>query len=133
MFQNAKFTYRDRKTTASFDGPALESTPEDGAEVWHERIKVSFTHNKSKKAYEAHVSWCKAAERDGYGMEQVAIFTDAYVLLATAPAARFSENKFEAFCAEVQGMCEIIASDTLVVGAAADLLRKANSFALVKN
>ena len=64
-------------------------------------------------------------------MEQVAIFTDAYVLLATAPAARFSENKFEAFCAEVQAMCEVIASDTLVVGAAADLLRKASSFALV--
>lgn len=132
MFQHAKITYRDRRTTAAFDGPVLESTPED-LEVWHERIKVSFTHNKTMKAYEAHVSWCKAAERNGYGMEQVAIFTDAHALLATTPAARFSENKFEAFCTEVQVLCNRIVSDELVMGTAADLLRKANSFALVKN
>ena len=132
MFENAIITRRDRKITMAFDGPVLEQEPGD-IEVWNERIKISFTHNKTKKAYEAHVSWCKAAERNGYTMEQSAIFTDPYVLLATAPAARYSDNKFEAFVSEVGKMCDIVVSDDLVIGAAADLLRKAQSFSLVKN
>jgi len=133
VFQHAKITYRDRRTTAAFDGPVLESTPEDGVEVWHERVKVTMSHNKDKKRYEAYISWCKASERNGFQVEQSAIFTDPFVEFATAPAARFSENKFEVFCTEVQAMCNVIVAGDLATGPAADLLRKANSFALVKN
>jgi hypothetical protein len=134
MFQHAKITYRDRKTTAAFDGPVLEATPEDGAEVWHERVKLTMSHNKDKKRYEAYISWCKAAERNGFQVEQSAIFTDPFVEFATAPAARFSENNFESFCSQVIAMVEAVAAtDDLATGAAADLIRKAKSYLLVKN
>ena len=132
MFENAKASYRDRKASYHFDGPVVPSSEHDGVEEWHERIKVTCTHDSKRKAYEAHVSWCKAAQRDGYAMEQSAIFTDPYLKIASAPAARFSENKFSAFCTNVQEMCVAVVADELNVSAAAELLRKAKSYDLVK-
>lgn len=132
MFEKATKVYRDRKVTYQFNGPELEPTPEDGAEVWHERIKVTMSHNKEKKRYEAYISWCKAAERNGFSIEQSAIFTDPYVEFATAPAARYSENNFEVFCSEVIAMANVIVADPeLATGPAADLLRKAQGFVAV--
>jgi hypothetical protein len=134
MFQHATITERDRKTIYKFDGPVLESTPEDGAEVWHERIKLVCMHNSDNKTYEAHVTWCKASERNGFQIEQSAIFTDPYVLFATTPATRYSENKFRAFCSEVIAMANVVVADPeLATGPAADLLRKAQSYSLVNN
>jgi hypothetical protein len=129
MFEKATKVYRDRKITYQFNGPVLESTPEDGAEVWHERVKLTMSHDKDKKMYTAYISWCKAAERNGFQVEQSAIFTDPYVQFATAPAARFSENKFELFCTEVIAMANVVVADPeLAQGPAADLLRKAQGF-----
>jgi hypothetical protein len=131
VFETATKVYRDRKVIYKFDGPVLESTPEDGAEVWHERVKLVCMHNPDNKTYEAHVTWCKAAERNGFQVEQSAIFTDPYVLFATAPAARYSENKFEAFCLEVIAMANVVVADPeLATGPAAELLRKAQGFAV---
>ena len=128
MFHTATISKRDRRVTYSFDGPVLESTPEDGADVWNERIKVTCSHNKDKKRYEAYESWCKASSRGNFSIEQHAIFTDPNVQLATAPAARFSENKFEAFCVEVQRVCTGMAGDEYNISVAAELLRKAQGF-----
>lgn len=131
MFQHAIVTHRDRKVEFAFDGPAIEDN--DQFEDWRERIKVSVTHSQKNKRFEAHVMWCKAAERDGYTMEQHAIFTDPYVLIAQEPVGRFSENKFNAFVACVQSECAAAAADVDNISGAARLLRKAQSFALVKN
>jgi hypothetical protein len=133
MFQHATTTHRDRRVTFKFDGPVLESTPEDGAEVWHERVKLVCMHNADNKTYEAHVAWCKASERNGFVVEQTAIFTDPFALVATEPAARFSNNKFSLFCSNVQQLCTAAAADQNNVSAAAELLRKAVSYSLVKN
>lgn len=131
MFQHAITTYGDRKVTFAFDGPAIEDN--DQFEDWHERIKVVVTHSQKNKRFEAHVMWCKAAERDGYTMEQHAIFTDPYVLIAQEPVGRFSENKFNAFVARTQSECVAAAADVDNISGAARLLRKAQGFALVKN
>ena len=133
MFENAKASYRDRKVSYHFDGPVIPSSEQDGVEEWNERIKITCTHDSKKKVYEAHVSWCKAAQRGGYAMEQSAIFTDPYLKLASEPAARFSENKFNAFCMQVQELCVAAVADELNVSAAAELLRKAKNYDLVKN
>lgn len=132
MFENAEATYRDRKATYQFDGPAIPSSEHDGVEEWHERIKITCTHNTKNKVYEAHVSWCKAAQRNGYVMEQSAIFTDPYLKLASEPAARFSENKFNAFCMQVRELCAAVVVDELNVSAAAELLRKAKNYGLAR-
>jgi hypothetical protein len=133
MFQYAHPVYKDRKVSFNFDGPFLEKE-EFETENWHERIKVTMSHNKDKKRYEAHISWCKAAQRGNFSIEQHAIFTDPRVEFATAPAARYSENKFEAFCSEVIAMANVIVADPeLTTGPAADLLRKAQGWHLVKN
>jgi len=129
VFHTATISKRDRKTIYKFDGPVLAQEPDD-IEVWHERVKLVCMHNSDNKTYEAHVTWCKAAERNGFQVEQSAIFTDPYVLFATAPAARYSENKFEAFCLEVIAMANVVVADPeLTQGPAADLLRKAQGFA----
>lgn len=133
MFQHATITHRDRKVTMAFDGPVLPQEKDD-IEVWHERVKVSCSHNADRKRYEAHVSWCKAAQRNGFSIEQVAIFTDPYVLLFhSEPVGRYSDNKFEAFCASVRDMCVTIVNDETDVRDVAELLRKAVSYSLVKN
>lgn len=133
MFQHATITERDRKMTFAFDGPMLEKE-EHEIENWHERIKVTCTHNATKKRFEAHVSWCKAAERDGYTMEQSAIFTDPYLLLmASDPVARFNQNKFNVFCDAVQRECMSAVIDSHDTRPVIELLRKAQSYALVKN
>jgi hypothetical protein len=134
MFHTATTTYRDRRTTYSFDGPVIEEKDVyDGEDIWNERIKVSCSHNKDKKRYEAYVSWCKASSRGNFSIEQHAIFTDPNVQLATAPTGRFSENKFEAFCTEVQRVCIDIAGDEYNISTAAELLRKAQGYAAVTN
>lgn len=133
MFQHATITNVNRKMTLAFDGPMLPNDEHDTYE-WHERIKVTCTHNTTKKRYEAHVSWCKAAERNGYGVEQHAIFTDPYLfIMCSAPVGRFNENKFGAFCTEAQDRCMEMVNDANDTSDAANLLRKAVSFALVKN
>jgi hypothetical protein len=132
MFQHATITHRDRKVTMAFDGPVLPQEKDD-IDVWHERVKVSCSHNKDKKVYEAHVSWCKASQRNGFAMEQTAIFTDPHILISREPAARFNENKFATFCAQVRLLCAAAAADQNNVSAAAELLRKAESYNLVKN
>jgi hypothetical protein len=132
VFEKAKVTNRDRKVIYSFDGPVLESTPEDGADIWNERIKVTMSHNKDKKRYEAYISWCKASSRGAFSVEQHAIFTDPMVEFATASAARYSENNFGVFCSEVIAMANVIVADPeLATGPAADLLRKAQGFVVV--
>lgn len=133
MFEKATKVNRDRKVIYQFNGPILEvDVMNDGAEVWNERIKVTMSHNKDKKRYEAYISWCKAAERNGFSIEQSAIFTDPFVEFATAPAARYSENNFEVFCSEVIAMANVIVADPeLATGPAADLLRKAQGFVAV--
>lgn len=118
--------------TLSFDGPAIEDG--DQFENWHERIKVTCAHNADKKRFEAHVSWCKASQRDGYAVEQVAIFTDPYVLVAQEPVARFSEKKFDEFCAKAMTACEDIIADAGDATTAAQLLRTARGWqSLVRN
>jgi hypothetical protein len=131
VFEKARISKRDRKVTYSFDGPVLEQEPGD-IEVWNERVKLTMSHDKDKKVYTAYISWCKASERNGFSIEQHAIFSDPYVQFATAPAARYSESKFEAFCSEVIAMANVIVADPeLAQGAAADLLRKAQGFVAV--
>lgn len=131
MFQHATITHKDRKVTFAFDGPAI-SEPDD-FEDWHARIKITVTHDSKKKRYEAHVSWCKAAERDGYTMEQFAIFSDPYVLVCAEPTGRFSESKFSAFVARAQSECAALVDDETNISTAAELLRRARDFAAVKN
>lgn len=133
MFQNAKVQERDRKMTFSFDGPAIDMEDAGPDEKWYERIKVTCTHDADKKRYEAHVSWCKASQRGNFSVEQSAIFVDPYVLLYLEPVARYSANKFSAFCAQVQRECVDTANDADNVSVAAELLRKAQSFGLVRN
>lgn len=133
MFEHATVTERDRKTTFAFDGPAIEDN--DQFENWHERIKVTVTHSARNKRYEAHVSWCKAAVRDnGFGVEQTAIFTDPYFLLMFSESVgRFNQNKFNMFCAEVQRECVSAVVNSHDTRPVTELLRKAQSYALVKN
>lgn len=133
MFQHATITERDRKMTFAFDGPAIEDG--DQFENWHERIKVTCTHNTRTKRYEAHVSWCKAAERaNGFGVEQSAIFTDPYLLfMHSDPVGRFNQNKFNVFCSLVQHECISAVADNHDTRPVVELLRKAQSYALVKN
>lgn len=131
MFQHATTTHRDRKVTFAFDGPAIDS--DDQSENWHERIKVVCAHNVDRKRFEAHVMWCKAADRGGYTMEQSAIFTDPYVLIAQEPVGRFSDNRLNAFVANVQSMCVAAVSDDDNDSVAVELLRKAQSYAAVRN
>lgn len=134
MFQHAHPTYKDRKVSFNFDGPFLEKE-EWETENWHERIKVTVSHDPKKKCYEARVSWCKAAQRGNYSIEQVAIFTDPYVLLMRSePVGRYNENKFNAFVVAVQEQCNEIVADEFNVSDVADLLRKAQGWHdLVKN
>lgn len=133
MFQHATITIRDRKVTFGFDGPFLQKEEWD-TEDWHERVKVTVTHNADRKRYEAHVSWCKAAQRNGFLIEQVAIFTDPYsLLMRSEPVGRYSESKFNAFVVSVQAQCVEIAADELNVSDVAELLRKAQGYSLVKN
>ena len=134
MFEHATITERDRRTTYSFNGPVSEEKDVyDGDDVWNERIEVTCSHNKDTKRYEAYVSWCKASSRGNFSVEQFAIFTDPNVLVHTESTGRFSDNKFNAFCAEVQHVCISIAADTYNVSSAAELLRKAQSYSLVNN
>jgi hypothetical protein len=128
MFHTATISKRDRKTIYKFDGPVLDSTPEDGEEVWHERVKLVCMHNADNKAYEAHVTWCKAAERNGFQIEQSAIFTDPYVFVCLEYTGRYSANKFEAFCMHAQRECIDIVNDEYNISVAAELLRKAQGF-----
>ena len=128
MFHTATISKRDRKTIYKFDGPVLESTPEDGEEVWHERVKLVCMHNADNKAYEAHVTWCKASERNGFQIEQSAIFTDPYVFVCLEYTGRYSANKFEAFCMHAQRECIDIVNDEYNISVAAELLRKAQGF-----
>ena len=133
MFEKATTSVRDRSVTYGFDGPVIETTDVyDGADVWHERIKVTCTHSQKNKRYEVHVSWCKASKRPGgYGVEQFAIFTDPYLLVCAESTGRFSENKFRAFCVEAQRVCVAIANDEHNVSTVNELLRKARGFAVV--
>lgn len=130
MFHTATISKRDRKTIYKFDGPVLESTPEDGEEVWHERVKLVCMHNADNKAYEAHVTWCKASERNGFQIEQSAIFTDPYVFVCLEYTGRYSANKFEAFCMHAQRECIDIVNDEYNISVAAELLRKAQGFSV---
>jgi len=127
MFHTATISKRDRKTIYKFDGPVLAQEPDD-IEVWNERVKLVCMHNADNKAYEAHVTWCKAAERNGFQVEQSAIFTDPYVLVSSEYTGRYSANKFEAFCMQVQRECVDIANDEYNISVAAELLRKAQGF-----
>lgn len=134
MFHTATTTYRDRRATYSFDGPVIEEKDVyDGEDIWNERIKVSCSHNKDKKRYEAYVSWCKASSRGNFSIEQHAIFTDPNVLAVIEPTARFSEKAFDAFCARVQRECIDMAADEYNVSSAASLLRQAQGYAAVTN
>lgn len=134
MFHTATTSYRDRRVSYAFNGPVIEQEDiYDGAEVWNERIKVTCSHNKDKKRYEAYVSWCKASTRGDFSIEQHAIFTDPNVLVVVEPAARFSEKTFGAFCERVQRECVEFAADEYNVSVAADLLRKAQGYAAVTN
>lgn len=131
MFTTATTSHRDRRTTFSFDGPVIEQKDVyDGEDVWNERIKVTCSHDKNKKRYEASVSWCKASSRGNFSIEQHAIFTDPNVLVVTESTARFSEKAFEAFCSRVQRECIEIVNDEYNVSVAAELLRKAQGFAV---
>jgi hypothetical protein len=130
VFHTATISKRDRKTIYKFDGPVLESTPEDGEEVWHERVKLVCMHNADNKAYEAHVTWCKASERNGFQIEQSAIFTDPYVFVCLEYTGRYSANKFEAFCMHAQRECIDIVNDEYNISVAAELLRKAQGFSV---
>ena len=132
MFQHATITRRDRKTIYKFDGPVLAQEPGD-IEVWHERVKLVCMHNPDNKTYEAHVTWCKAAERNGFQVEQSAIFTDPYVFVCLEYTGRYSANKFEAFCIHAQNECVDIVNDEYNISVAAELLRKAQSYSLVSN
>ena len=130
MFQHAHTTHGDRKVSFNFDGPFLEKE-EFETENWHERIKVTITHNAKKKCYEAHVRLCKAAQRGAFSIEQHAIFTDPYVLLMRSePVGRYNENKFNAFVAAVQAQCNEIVDDEFNISDAADLLRQARGYHL---
>jgi hypothetical protein len=102
-------------------------------EVWHERVKLVCMHNPDNKTYEAHVTWCKAAERNGFQVEQSAIFTDPYVFVCLEYTGRYSANKFEAFCIHAQNECVDIVNDEYNISVAAELLRKAQSYSLVSN
>ncbi len=134
MFQHATITHRDRKTTFAFDGPAIPNDESTGTyDNWHERIKVTCTHDAKRKQYEAHVSWCKASERNGYSVEQHAIFTDPYILVHSMAVGRFNESKFGAFCTSVQDVCIDIVNDETDISDVAQLLRKAQGYALVAN
>lgn len=119
--------------TFIFDGPVIENHGEYDSRVWHERVKVICSHNPRTKQYEADVCWVKASSDRGYSVEQTAIFTDPFFTFFTEPVARFSANKFSSFCASVQAMCVALADDTSNVSGAAELLRKAQSFGLVKS
>lgn len=130
MFEHAKTTHRDRKVTFSFDGPAVEKE-EFETEDWHQRINVTVSHNPKKKCYEAYVRWCKAAERNGYTMEQHAIFTDPLVLLMQSePVGRYNENKFNAFVAQVQIECNRLVDES-VDTVAGTMLRHAQAWSVL--
>ena len=133
MFQNAKVQERDRKMTFDFDGPSIIMDDAGPDEKWYERIKVTCAHNADKKRHEAHVSWCKASQRGNFSIEQFAVFVDPYLLITSEPVGRFSANKFNAFCTEVQRLCHELVADEHNVSGVAELLRKAQSFSLVKN
>lgn len=127
MFQHAHVIHKDRKVTFNFDGPAVEKE-EGEIEEWHQRIKVTVTHNTKKKCYEAHVSWCKAAQRGNFSMEQHAIFTDPHVfLIQSEPVGRYNENKFNAFVAQVQIECNRLADESIDT-VAGTLLRRAQAW-----
>jgi hypothetical protein len=134
MFQHAITHKKERQVEHSFDGSILENEEyASETEVWRERIKVVFRHDTKNKRYEALIRKCKASERNGFQIEQHALFTDPLVYLQFAPAARFSQKSFDAFCTEMRGVCIELVNDESCDNDAAKLLRQAVDYHLVKN
>lgn len=107
IFGTAKQGVAERRVTFTWSGPATE---EYAGNVWGERVKLSVTHNKDRKRFEATVSRCQWSQGDGYVMESHAVFTDPFVTFRTAPCARFSNGQFSGFVAETMAAADILAA-----------------------
>lgn len=111
IFDAAKRGNGERRVTFTWSGAATE---EYAGNLWGERVKLSITHNKDRKRFEATVSRCQWSQGEGYVMESHAIFTDAFVTFHTVPCARYSSGQFSEFVAEVRTLAEGYAAGVLV-------------------
>jgi hypothetical protein len=130
IFDTAKQGVGERRVVFTWSGPATE---EYAGNVWGERVKLSITHNKDRKRFEATVSRCQWSQGDGYVMERHAVFVDAFVTFHTAPCARYSAGRFSEFVAETKTKAEMYAAPAVVVDGsvkARELFRKAAELAV---
>jgi hypothetical protein len=129
MFHNAQRFDSDRKITYTFKGPQVIDDDMLSKEEWYDAIEVIIRHDKSRKAYTADVYKIQLGENSGgYTMKRYALFTDPAARILSESAARFSENKLNAFAAAVIEYSNEIAGDADNVSLAAELLRTAQSY-----
>lgn len=132
MFEKATRVNGDRRVTLSFDGPIITDDQHLDDE-WRRRIKVTCTHSKDTKRFEATVWRVAVAHRDGYTMERFAFFSGDNATVKTRPVPRYSANALELFVLDVIELCEEIVADESIESLAAVLLREALSFIPVEN
>lgn len=130
MFKTATRTEGDRRVSYSFDGPVIESESTD-TEVWHVRYKITFSHSKQRKRFEADVWKAAASTRDGYAMERFEMFSGNSAMIATESATRFSQAAFERFIHRSMHVCIGILEDPESEFAAAKFLREIQSLSAV--
>jgi hypothetical protein len=132
MFSTATRTERDRRVSYAFDGPVIDDPAyKDELEEWHVRYKITFSHNKTSKRFEADVWKAAAATRNGYTMERFEIFSGSSGVIAVQSAARFSQSAFDKFIAYAMEVAIDTANNPDNVSRTAELLREAQSLAAV--
>ncbi len=111
IFDKAKRSDKERRVVFTWSGPATEDY---AGGVWGERVKLSITHDKDRKRFEATVSRCRWSEGDGYVSEMHEMWVDPRVTFHTAPCARFSIGRFSEFVAETMTAADGYAAGVLV-------------------
>lgn len=132
MFHNAQRFDSDRKITYTFKGPQVIDDDTLDTEEWHDAIEVIIRHDKTRKAYTADIYKIQLGDNSrGYTMKRYALFTDPSARILSESAARYSENKLNAFAVTAVEHSEELANDADNVSLAAELLRMAQSYVAV--
>jgi hypothetical protein len=135
MFESAKIINKGRRIIFQFDGELLTGAEYEERDdvVWHNRIKVEFSHNATMKRYEATVWRCAAASQNasGFTTERFTVFGGNNATIASEPVGRFSDSGLARFQHRAMDLCKEIIADQNNVSLAAELLREAQSCASV--
>lgn len=120
-------TFRDRRVTYSWEGPAIEDEKDPG---WNECIQLVISHNKDGKCYTATLYKVAIGKRDTYSMIRYEVFGSPQALVLKKHVARYSDNSFSLFESEVLDKCDELVSygPDVPGGLAGMLLRDALSY-----